>query len=479
MRLIGLGLTCLLAVTLAHAEPALEIADSQTGENEATIDWFLTGAADRPKAAQILAGGRPLDTARVQLPPDENLPICYLFLVDTSESMGKALEKSALPFLQAVITARPERHYYGLGRFDKSLKMLAEPSRDDAKLTAALKDIKTQGKRTELYRSLIEGSKQLRGCPGYRKVMVVISDGGAEDVAYRLDDAIAAANEARIAVVTIGYFDSIKLQNLARLSEKTGGGHLPLPKADSPLLYGEAKTMFRKTDTGGRIRIPLDTLPEFASGAKELTLRVTTAEDAVLERAVKVELPRVSAGYMNWLARYVPWLPPQATLWLLIFALCALALLVFVARRQKTAAPARAPGASPPTMREGRSPAAPTVAAQRSPDMATVRAAPGTAAITGSSGPAIALIQHATGSLDITELPCTIGALRDNALQINDESVSRYHAVLDRKDGRFFVTDRGSANGTYINRNKTQHGEIKNGDQLRFGAWEGIFRVLE
>jgi hypothetical protein len=486
MRRIGLGLTCLLAAALAHAEPALEIAGTATDEQSLTIDWFLGGAAGRPKAAQVLVDGRPIDTARVQLPPDEDLPLTYLFLVDTSESMGKALEKSVQPFLQAVVTARPERHYYGVGRFDSSLKMLAEPTRDDAKLAAALKDIKLHGSRTELYRSLIEGTKKLRDSPGYRKVMVVISDGGAEDVAYKLEDAVAAAKDAHIAIVTIGYFDSINLQNLAKLSEKTGGGHLPLARADTPLLYGEAKTIFQKTDTGGRVRIPFEALPEHASGARQLTLRVTAADDSVLEQVVQVELPQVSSQILSGLARYVPWLPPRASLWIAIFALCALlllGLLALMSRRQKAAAPAFAPAASPgagATVREGRPAAAATVAAQRAPDMATVRATPGTvAAATHAGGRAIALIQHATGSLDITTLPCTIGALRDNALQINDESVSRYHAVLDRKDGRFFITDRGSANGTYVNRNKTQHAEIKNGDQLRFGTWEGIFRVLE
>lgn len=478
MRLIGLGLAGLLIASVARAETTLQIAGTQADDNQLTVDWFLGGSASgRPKAAQLLAGNRVIEDAKALLPPDEKLPLCYLFLVDTSESMGKAIEKSVLPFLQAVVTARPERHYYGLARFDSSLQMLVEPTLDDARLGAALKDIKPQGKRTELYRSLIAGIKPLRACPGYRKVMVVLSDGGAEDIAYKPEDASAAAKEAHIAIVTIGYYDSIRLQNLAKLSEATGGGHLALPTLDKPLTYSDAKAIFLKTDTGGRIQLALDSAP----AGQDLTLRVTAPDDTVLEQPVKVEWPRGAGSYAGFMARYLPWLPSSLVPWLGVLVVAAVIGLVFVlarSRQSKSASPAYVGGATPgtaATVAEARAPAPATVAGQRAPDMATVRAASATV----GAGRAVAMIQHAAGALEITALPCTIGALRDNAVQINDESVSRYHAVLDRKDGHFYITDRGSSNGTFVNRSKTQHAEIRSGDQLQFGTWEGIFRVLE
>lgn len=44
-----------------------------------------------------------------------------------------------------------------------------------------------------------------------------------------------------------------------------------------------------------------------------------------------------------------------------------------------------------------------------------------------------------------------IGSSKDNELCLSDNGISRNHAVVYAKDGRFEVQDLGSSNGTYIN----------------------------
>jgi predicted component of type VI protein secretion system len=53
---------------------------------------------------------------------------------------------------------------------------------------------------------------------------------------------------------------------------------------------------------------------------------------------------------------------------------------------------------------------------------------------------------------------------------VTDGSVSRRHARLELRGSEWWVIDQGSANGTYINSVRVAEQELKNGQELRFGA---------
>jgi hypothetical protein len=58
---------------------------------------------------------------------------------------------------------------------------------------------------------------------------------------------------------------------------------------------------------------------------------------------------------------------------------------------------------------------------------------------------------------------------------IEHGSVSRKHAVLERRAGGWFVVDQGSANGTFLDSVRVAEGGLRQGQELRFGA--AAFRV--
>ncbi len=63
----------------------------------------------------------------------------------------------------------------------------------------------------------------------------------------------------------------------------------------------------------------------------------------------------------------------------------------------------------------------------------------------------------------------TIGRDKANGLAIDDEGLSLHHAELRQEDGKLFVWDAGSVNGTFLNGEKVaQKAEVKAGDVLRF-----------
>jgi predicted component of type VI protein secretion system len=90
--------------------------------------------------------------------------------------------------------------------------------------------------------------------------------------------------------------------------------------------------------------------------------------------------------------------------------------------------------------------------------MATLRLVP-------ASGPAIDLLKDQS----------MVGRDPSCEIVVTDGSVSRRHARLEKRGTAWWVVDQGSANGTYVNSLKVAEKELRNNQEIRFGAL--AFRV--
>lgn len=71
----------------------------------------------------------------------------------------------------------------------------------------------------------------------------------------------------------------------------------------------------------------------------------------------------------------------------------------------------------------------------------------------------------------------TIGRLPENDIVIDNLSVSRKHAVIHSVRSGYVLRDMGSKNGTLLNGEKVEHGELKAGDAITIGKYEIIFQI--
>jgi pSer/pThr/pTyr-binding forkhead associated (FHA) protein len=69
----------------------------------------------------------------------------------------------------------------------------------------------------------------------------------------------------------------------------------------------------------------------------------------------------------------------------------------------------------------------------------------------------------------------TIGRHPDSDIFLDDVTVSRRHAEIERRGSTFSVNDVGSLNGTYLNRERIEHGELHTGDELQVGKFRLVF----
>ena len=70
-----------------------------------------------------------------------------------------------------------------------------------------------------------------------------------------------------------------------------------------------------------------------------------------------------------------------------------------------------------------------------------------------------------------------VGRSQDTGLFLDDVTVSRHHAVLSREESVWSIEDKGSLNGSYVNRNLISKPTVlKSGDELQIGKYRFTFQ---
>lgn len=64
----------------------------------------------------------------------------------------------------------------------------------------------------------------------------------------------------------------------------------------------------------------------------------------------------------------------------------------------------------------------------------------------------------------------TIGRGVQTDVRINDEGISRTHALVEHDEGVYYLVDAGSTNGTFANGEKVDRHPLKEGDKIQIGA---------
>jgi pSer/pThr/pTyr-binding forkhead associated (FHA) protein len=70
----------------------------------------------------------------------------------------------------------------------------------------------------------------------------------------------------------------------------------------------------------------------------------------------------------------------------------------------------------------------------------------------------------------------TVGRSTESVVFLDDITVSRAHAVFERRDdGSWFVRDVGSLNGTYVNGEQVDETKLASGDEVQIGTFKLTF----
>ena len=348
-----------------------------------------------------------------------------LFLVDVSDTNRKnTVEKKNVQAILGMLEGLKPHQKVGLAVFDSDLRVLAPISSDVAVTKNALQSIKAAGSATEFYKSVIEGIALLKQSNSTRKGLIVISDGKAEDSAYKHEDAIKAASEAGIVILGLGYSerpqDSPDLQRIKRLAEDTYG--LYFDATNGSALPVSSNKPFAFIEKGGRVSFD----QENRHGEQSVVVALRAAGDKSVELISKVNFPDIRSDkdrVIDFLKNY----------WVHLIAGFVVFLVVIVFSWR--------------FFRNRR------LAKQKPGPYAHL-------AVVGESEKNHALQKNAV----------RLGRSSDNDICFANNTISSHHAEINRRrEGQIFIVDLGSANGVFVNDTKVNQAELRNGDVIELG----------
>jgi len=380
-----------------------------------------------------------------------------LVLVDTSDPARALALRAAISHIDALLDAAPAHFRLGLAAFDTDLRVLAPLGAEQAEIRAAAQGLKAQGRTTELYRNVRDALRVLEKAHAARKVLLVLSDGLAEDYAYHHDDVVALARANDIIIDSIGYPrsvpQSVALQTLRRLSDDSGGHYLQANYPDFRLPVEALPHALALLDAGGTLSFDLAPLAaKGAAGALDLSLAFQTRDQSFLVLA-PVVLPKgatpaavapVTAAPAAAPSRAASPPPPQAIdlnagrVWPwfgILFALSVLILVVVLILYWRV---------------------------RRSPLESAETTARPLAWLELVEAP---FTRHA-----MTATPWRIGRGRNCDFVLDDHSVSRLHAEIRSNDqGLLTLHDLESLNGSFVNDTRIESIQLREQDLIDIG----------
>ena len=143
--------------------------------------------------------------------------------------------------------------------------------------------------------------------------------------------------------------------------------------------------------------------------------------------------------------------------------------------------PAAGSGDQPPGQPSGESTATITFGVSKDKsDTSDRQLSPVDAAAVGAlpAGHALLVVQRGPGAGSrflLDEDQVNAGRHPDSQIFLDDVTVSRRHAEFRRSGEEFTVSDAGSLNGTYVNRDRIDRVQLSDGDEVQIGKYRLVF----
>ena len=459
------GLFCAMLVAIADAGTLTEHMDIACAQNESlklNCSFRLLDAGELSSAVAELNGiiveGRVAE--RYPSPADTT---AIMILVDTSDPARQPVIEKKTSHIEALVNEASTHHEFGLATFDTDLYLLAPIGTSSDEIRLAADSLRATGKTTELYRNVQEAVRLIGRSNASRKVLLIMSDGLAEDYAYHHEDVISLAREFGVTINSIGYprsvAKSVALQTIRRLSDESGGTYVQANHVDSSIPEGFFKRMLAALDSGGKLEFDLTSLAAVGAGTVDLSLAFQTTENSFLilapvilpgvpgvmepKSTTDLDPKRTDVAQTTHPAMPPPLRPaatvPARPLWpwfglliaLLVLILATVMILFFRVRRTER--------------RSQNDPLLKPLAYLISSDGSNKR--------------------HI-----IDKTPWRIGRSRNNDLALSDHSVSRIHAEIRSNDeGALSLNDLESLNGVFVNDNRIDSIQLREGDAVDIG----------
>lgn len=386
----------------------------------------------------------------------------------------------------AVVTFTDQRlgkRRFSAYTFANDLTLVADSGASKAEFVRQIIAIKPASGTVQLYKAALEAVEALAKEGGDRKALVILGDGTSDDTGYGHDRVVKAARDAGVTIHVLGYYDDRasrpKFQNLARLAEDTGGYATEVkqgPGKDFAKDVATSRFVGEVLENGGRLTAEL----KGPAGGQTLVLSANLTDGQRLEAEAKVDVPAAPqptfapsfqrtedpppepVGPLDWVA-------DNAVLLGALGALLGLGIFGFLKYGRARIGVQQTPAADP----DADDTADGFLDDESEGEL--LRDAEGRPVVYGW----LETLDGQAARHPLRTTNVRVGRHRDNDICLQNDSISRRHAVLhyNADTRRFVITDLGGGNGVLVNRTKYKSRELNDGDTVELGEVRLRFRA--
>lgn len=413
------------------------VNESDRGTKTSVVCDYRYDPTFKPSQLTLEVAGAKIKLGRdnIKKYPSEGQKTALLAMFDVSDPRRNATTTGLYPkIVEALAENRPAHLVLGVATFSQSLDIALrlQPLKKTTNLDTM--PFSAMGAATELNRAALAALRKLAEENADRKILLVVSDGKAEDTAYKLADVIAEAQKLRIPIATVGIAErpseTPSLQSLRLLAEQSSGTFFDFSDKKIPTDF--RSRLLGLVEIGGRVSFDGSVF----HGKRLVSVTLTDAKKKALTAQAELEFPDLR----GWGKKIVDFL---TTYWWMVAggAIAAVGVAWAAFRYRRT--------------RRERELQNRVVAEFRGLDDGETR-------------------------YEVRKPAVTLGRAIQNDIVLSNSSVSGRHAELHRtRAGGFRLSDLGSTNGTLVNGARITAVDLKDGDLVEIAEVHLRFKISD
>ena len=466
--------TCQEVDKPAGAESPFSVPGSGVGQPTLTCDIRADGfAVFKDVKARIKGESQDLETKFEAFDPAAQGSTTY-YLIQVLPNARRTTLSQMADAVAAFSDQRDGKRRFTAYTFANELTLIADSGASKAEFVRQVIAIKPAAGTIQLYKAALEAVEALTKESGDRKALVILGDGTSDDTGYGHDQVVKAAKDGGIAIHALGFYDDTKqrpkFQKLTRLAEDTGGYAAEVKQSANARDFNKdivsGRFVGEVLENGGTAKVTM----KGPAGTQTVEFSANLSDGKSLTAEQKVEVPAAPApsyedtGPSDRTAEPEPppagvldglfdWAGDNAILLGVLGVLLGLGVTGFLVY----GTPPVAGGGGPDGEGE------------------LLRDAEGRPVVYG-------WLEMLDGNASRHPLRTTnvrVGRHRDNDICLQNDSISRRHAVLhyNAETRRFVITDLGGGNGVVVNKTRYKSRELNDGDMVELGEVRLRFRA--
>ncbi len=475
---------------MSTTEPDLsnsEVKFRQAVADENKIKVYIRGA-DTSQSMSYQISSIPVSTVEIYNVNEDRIPMRTLIMLDNSISIPSGSRSKITELLNGIVDAHNEKEVFRLATFSDSISYLSDTYSDDyTVLKNAIASISYKDQETYLTDVLYDLVDDLNNeaYMGYTRVIIVSDGVDNKQLGVTREELNAKLKETPYPVYTVGTLtgkNNDQLENMFALSRLTNSEYFVLENADTSAIVSELSKDSQMTvveavipdaaKNGGKqsskltfsngtqlvfdVHMPFhvqavqqEPIKEEVESVPEPTQPLTEPEEPVEEKGISTVMIAGIAG---------------AVLLIIVVAV----IVVIVVKKKKAGndgkGEADTAGEDVPTETD-------TVIVGGSDDRGGILPTSDAA----KSRYRVKLYNSGLSQVYQCELKnsISIGKASGNDIVINAATISRRHCIMTNRNGRIFIQDLNSTNGTFVNNERINFDtEIFSGATVRLGREE-------